>query len=134
MSASLHRPLTESGTTMFNKYKNKKVTVNGLTFDSMKEANRWGQLKLMERAGRISNLRRQVRFCLIPEQRMPDTLGPRGGRRKGRIIEKGCYYVADFVYEENGRTVVEDTKGFPTEAYKIKRKLMRQMGYPIREV
>ena len=119
---------------MFSKYRNKKVTVNGLVFDSMKEANRWGQLKLMERAGRISNLRRQVRFCLIPEQRMPDTLGPRGGRRKGKIIEKGCYYVADFVYEENGRTVVEDTKGFPTEAYKIKRKLMRQMGYPIREV
>lgn len=134
MSASLHRPSTESGTTMFSKYKNRKVTVNGITFDSMKEANRWGQLKLMERAGRISNLRRQVRFCLIPEQRMPDTLGPRGGRRKGKIIEKGCYYVADFVYEENGRTVVEDTKGFPTEAYKIKRKLMRQMGYPIREV
>ena len=120
---------------MFSKYKNRKVTENGITFDSMKEANRWGQLKLMERAGRISNLRRQVRFCLIPEQRMPDTLGPRGGRRKGKIIEKGCYYVADFVYEENGRTVVEDAKGVRTDEYILKRKLMLLVhGVKIREV
>lgn len=110
---------------MKSKYGNRKVkTSDGLVFDSQKEAQRYGVLKLLERAGEIQDLQRQVRFTLIPEQRMPDTLGPKGGRRKGMVMEKACTYLADFVYTENGKTIVEDCKGHKTEVYRIKKKLM----------
>ena len=82
----------------------------------MKEARRWRELQLLERAGEISYLRRQVEFVLIPNQRDPN----------GKIIERQCKYVADFVYWENGEIVVEDTKGVKTKEYIIKRKLMLQ--------
>ena len=92
-----------------NKYGAKKVTApDGSVFDSRKEYNRWCNLRLLERAGRISELKRQVSYELIPKQ----------------VGERACSYVADFVYIENGKTVVEDCKGFRTEGYKIKRKLM----------
>lgn len=107
-----------------NKYRNKKVVRNGITYDSQKEANRHAVLKLLERSGKISNLQRQVKFILIPAQYEPDTIGKRGGVKKGKLIERECSYIADFVYEENGKKVVEDTKGFRTADYKIKRKLM----------
>lgn len=107
-----------------SKYKSRKVTVAGITFDSKKEANRYRELVLLERAGRLSNLQRQVKFELIPSQRV-----------NGKVVERACTYVADFVYLENGRKVVEDTKGFKTKDYIIKRKLMLWVhGIQIKEV
>ena len=108
-----------------NKYGNKKVKVGDETFDSSKEYRRFCELKLLQRAGKISDLRRQVKFVLIPTQREPDVVGVRGGVKKGKVIEQECAYIADFVYlNEKGETVVEDTKGFKTKDYIIKRKLM----------
>lgn len=107
-----------------SKYGNKKITVDGVTYDSQKELNRYTELRLMERYGKISNLQRQVKFMLIPAQYEPDTVGKRGGVKRGKLIERECSYVADFVYTEDGKQVVEDTKGFRTADYKIKRKLM----------
>ena len=117
------------------KYNNHKVTVDGEVFDSKKEAQRYRELLLLEKAGAISGLQRQVKFILIPAQREADIIGPRGGIKKGRTIEKECSYVADFVYQEDGRVVVEDTKGFKTTEYVIKRKLMLYIhGIQIREI
>lgn len=117
------------------KYKNKKVVYEGITFDSQKEAQRYCELKLLQRAGKIQNLELQKTFVLIPTQREPDTIGKRGGVIKGKLIEKECTYKADFVYTENGKTVVEDTKGMKTEVYKIKRKLMLFVhGIRIKEI
>lgn len=107
-----------------SKYKSKKVTVQGITFDSKKEANRFRELSLLERAGKITELQRQVKFELIPSQRID-----------GKVVERACYYVADFVYLENGQKVVEDTKGFKTKDYIIKRKLLlHNYGIRIKEV
>lgn len=118
-----------------NKYGAEKVKLDGETFDSRKEARRWQELKILEKAGKISGLRRQVKFVLIPTQRAVDEIGPRGGRKPGKVLEKECSYVADFVYTEDGKMVVEDTKGVRTKDYIIKRKLMRFVhGIGIREV
>lgn len=125
---------------MKNKYGNRKTVVNGIEFDSRKEAVRYQELRLLERAGKISGLRLQERFILIPSQREASTevykSGPQKGRRKpGKLLEKECSYIADFCYTENGEIVVEDTKGFRTEVYKIKRKLMlERYGIRIREI
>ena len=108
-----------------SKYKSKKCHYDGITFASGKEMKRYVQLKLMERAGEISELKLQVKFELIPAQREPDVIGPRGGVKRGKIIEYPCHYVADFVYlDKEGKYVVEDAKGYRTKDYKIKRKLM----------
>ena len=118
-----------------SKYKNKKVYFNGYAYDSKKEAHRHIELLELERRGEITDLQRQVKFVLIPAQREPDTLGKRGGVRKGKLIERECAYKADFVYKRNGETVVEDTKGFRTKDYVIKRKLMLLIhGIQIKEV
>lgn len=94
---------------MMSKYGNIKTTTSdGITHDSIKEANRWCELKLLERAGRIQHLQRQVKYALIPKQ-------------EG---ERAVEYIADFVYRENGNLVVEDVKGKKTKDYIIKRKLM----------
>lgn len=106
------------------KYNNKKVIVDGITFDSKKEARRYKELKLLERAGQIQNLELQKEYELIPTQREADTVGVRGGIKRGKVIEHAVKYKADFVYTENGETVVEDTKGMRTKDYVIKRKLM----------
>lgn len=96
------------------KYGNRKTTTfDGITFDSAKEARRWGELKLMQKAGVISDLKRQVKYELLPSQ-----------YNHGRCVERGVSYIADFVYKEQGNTVVEDTKGARTPDYIIKRKLM----------
>lgn len=117
------------------KYRNKKKKIDGILFHSTKEANRYCELKMLEKAGEISNLQRQVKYVLIPAQREPDTVGARGGVKKGKLIERECAYMADFVYEQNGETVVEDTKGFRTTEYVIKRKLMLKVhGIRIREI
>ena len=115
------------------KYNAKKIA----GFDSIKESRRYGELTMLERAGKITDLRTQVKYVLIPAQREPDIMGPRGGRKPGKLIEHECSYVADFVYHDlaTGETVVEDTKGFRTKEYIIKRKLMLWVhGIKIREV
>lgn len=119
------------------KYGNKKVIYDGETFDSKKELQRYMELTLLQKAGKIQKLERQVKFVLIPAHREPDTTGPRGGVKKGKVIESECSYIADFVYIDNDtqRVVVEDTKGFRTKDYIIKRKLMRYMlGLTITEI
>ena len=85
---------------------------------------RYIELSALEKAGQITNLQRQVKFVLIPAQREPDSIGKRGGKIKGKLMERECAYIADFVYTENGAQVVEDTKGMRTKDYIIKRKLM----------
>lgn len=119
------------------KYYSKKVTRDGMTFDSVKEYKRYCELRLLEKAGAISNLQRQVEFELIPTQREPDTVGVRGGIKRGKVIEKAVKYVADFVYTEGGRMIVEDVKSPATKTrdYIIKRKIMLwAKGITIREV
>lgn len=117
-----------------SKYGNKKVVRNGITYDSKKEADRHAVLKLLERSGRIKDLQRQVKFVLIPAQYEPDEVGMRGAVKRGKLLERECSYIADFVYTENGNLVVEDTKGFRTADYIIKRKLMLSVhGIRIKE-
>ena len=114
------------------KYGNKKTfTSDGILHDSRKEALRWTQLLILERAGLISCLKRQVEFILIPDQREPSTevyqKGEKKGMpKKGKLLERKVVYVADFVYYDNrtNEKVVEDTKGVKTKDYIIKRKLM----------
>lgn len=100
-----------------------------MIFDSKKEYRRYLELKAMEEAEQISDLKRQVKYVLIPAQREPDTIGKRGGKIKGKLIERECSYIADFVYKDSqGNTIVEDVKGYrgggAYEIFKIKRKLM----------
>lgn len=110
----------------WTKYNNKKITMDGQKFDSKKEASRYRELRLLEKAGVIKDLRMQVKFTLIPSQRDEAT---------GKVVERECSYKADFVYTEDGETVVEDVKGYRTKEYIIKRKLMLyQYGIRIREV
>ena len=95
-----------------NKYKvatKERRTVDGITFASRAEMLRYGELKALQRAGKISGLKLQPRFLLIPKTEH----------------ERACYYVADFEYEKDGAHIVEDVKGVRTAAYKIKRKLFR---------
>ena len=123
------------------KYRNKKITIDGITFDSIREGNRYRELKLLEKAGKISVLRRQVKFILIPAQfgkpTEKYTRGPKKGQyKRGEILERECAYIADFVYiDENGKKVVEDAKGMRTKDYIIKKKLMLERhGIRIKEV
>lgn len=113
-----------------NKYRNDKIITSEGLFDSQREHQRWVALKLMERAGLIKDLDRQVKFQLLEPiyeyyHRYSDKTGKRLKDGK-RLIEHGVSYVADFVYIDcrTGEKVVEDAKGCKTEAYKIKRKLM----------
>ena len=127
------------------KYKNTPVEYDGINFDSKREAKRYAELKLLERAGKISGLQRQVKFELIPAQyeaveRWSDKTGKRLKDEK-RLLEKECSYIADFVYCMDGRRVVEDVKGYrdPQSAgyakFVIKRKLMLYVhGIKIQEV
>lgn len=107
-----------------NKYHASKLTTTEGTFDSRKEYNRWCELKLLERAGKISRMCRQQEFTLVPEQREPDVVGPRGGVKRGKVLERPVCYVADFLYVQDGQIIVEDSKGMRTPEYIIKRKLM----------
>lgn len=119
------------------KYKNKTMRVNGMTFQSVKEGKRYITLLDMQQHGYISELETQVKYVLIPAQREPDTVGVKGGVKKGKLIEREVSYLADFRYFDN-RTkeyVVEDTKGVKTKDYIIKRKLMLHVhGIKIKEV
>lgn len=118
------------------KYRNQRYEVNGCTFASVKEGKRYEQLLALQQDGQISDLQMQVKFELLPIQREPDTVGKRGGVRKGRMIERPVTYIADFVYKDHdGNTVVEDAKGFRTKEYRLKRKLcLWRLGIRIHEV
>ena len=123
-----------------NKYNNTKVKIDGIEFDSIKEADRYSELKILQRSGAISDLKMQVRYNLIPVLRAEPTevykRGPKKGQYKpGKVLENAVYYIADFVYKENGKEVVEDAKGARTKEYILKRKLMLWVhGIRIREV
>ena len=108
-----------------SKYNARKITIDGLKFDSQKEAKRYTELALLEKAGEISGLKTQIKFELIPKQNG----------------ERACNYIADFVYTDmkSGQRVVEDVKGYKKgQAYAvftIKRKLMLWVhGIKVREV
>ncbi|MBP0976831.1 MAG: DUF1064 domain-containing protein [Oscillospiraceae bacterium] len=113
-----------------NKYRNKKCVLDGIEFDSKKEMRRYSELKLLERAGEISDLKIQVPFLLMPDQYEPSkevyTRGENKGKlKKGKLIEKSCQYIADFTYvDRGGNYIVEDVKGKRTKEYIIKKKLM----------
>ena len=100
-----------------NKYRNKKVQVDMYAFDSIAESRRYKELKLLEKAGEISELTLQPRFLL-----------QEAFRKNGKSYRK-IEYVADFQYIEKGKTIVEDVKGIQTEVFKIKHKLFKKM-YP----
>lgn len=122
-----------------NKYHSRKITIGGIAFDSKKESKRWQELCLLQRAGQITDLQRQVKFVLIPTQyeKFPRHSKKTGKRLKDgiRTLEQECSYVADFVYMKDGKQVVEDTKGVKTKDYIIKRKLMLHVhGIRIKEV
>lgn len=110
-----------------NKYYSRKNTVDGICFDSQREAQRYCELALLQRAGKITNLERQKTYELIPAQyETYPRLGKNGQKLKDgrRCIEKAVTYVADFVYLQGGQLIVEDAKGVRTPEYVIKRKLM----------
>lgn len=108
-----------------HKFGAKAETVDGIRFASKREARRWGELQLLQRAGQIMNLRRQVKFQLVG--------------RDGPILTPGgrvAQYVADFVYVDNrnGLEVIEDAKGYPTPEYKLKRAILAAQNIKIIEV
>ena len=110
-----------------SKFGNRKVKTPEGVFDSVKEYSRWQELKMLERAGEIYGLKRQVPFVLIPTQK----------DETGKVIEREVKYIADFTYRErrDNRLVVEDTKGMRTREYILKRKLMLyRNGIRIQEV
>lgn len=116
---------------MKNKFNAKKRKKNGEVFDSSAEMRRWVQLQKMEKEGEITDLRRQVKFVLIPKQQVVT--------HDGIVNERECSYIADFVYVKDGHTVVEDvkgnTKGIAYQYYVVKRKLMlERYGIAIKEV
>lgn len=107
-----------------SKYHAKRIKTLDGDFDSKKEYNRWCDLCLMQKAGIITDLQRQVKFELIPAQ-----------KEGKKTIERAAYYVADFVYNKDGRRVVEDTKGVKTRDYILKRKIMLwRYGVKIHEI
>lgn len=96
-----------------SKYGARKVMCDGIMFDSLHEAERYRELKLLERAGKISDLRLQVPYILLPSQKVA-----------GVVVERPVKYIADFVYKEGSTTVVEDAKGVRTKEYILKKKMM----------
>lgn len=108
-----------------SKYHNRRVTVDGISFQSVKEASRWQELRLMERAGEIVGLKRQLRIELVPKTK----------------LYRAVSYVADFVYFDKraGKTVYEDVKGYKGgSAYQLftlkKKMLYWRHGIEIKEV
>lgn len=120
MRIRTYRPKSRS------KYGNKKCKIDGYTFDSQKEGHRYAELKILLRQGKIRGLEMQKEYELVPSY-IDGVTGKR---------VRPVYYKADFVYEdvETGKTVIEDVKGYRTEGYKIKKKLMGSKGLYITEV
>lgn len=95
-----------------NKYRNVKCVYDGLKFDSKKEAQRYAELKVLEKCGAIQNLKTQVKFCIVPKTEK---------NRRAR------FYIADFVYTENGVNTIEDVKSPITRrnpVYSLKKALV----------
>ena len=109
-----------------NKYGAQSTVVDGIKFPSQKEARRYAQLKMLERAGEIRDLQRQVEFELIPAQFEPSKTLKNGRKVRGRCIERKCVYISDFAYiqSDTGEYIVEDAKGFRTDVYRLKKKLL----------
>jgi len=108
-----------------SKYHSSKTYVDGIKFDSKREAERYGELKLLEKSGAITDLKLQVRFELYPKHVCEGAIVP------------ASHYIADFVYTDTrtGKQIVEDAKGKRTDVYKRKKKQMRQRyGIEIQEV
>ena len=106
----------------YNKYGNKKIRLpDGTVYDSKKEYKRHMELMLLQRAGKISNLERQVKIPLLPSQK----------DENGKVIERAVTYIADFVYFdiEQNKTIVEDTKGVRTPEYILKRKMCLYLNH-----
>jgi hypothetical protein len=102
-----------------NKYRNTPTTVDGITFASKREADRYVQLRLFEKCGIISNLELQKRFVIVPKSEHG----------------KALFYICDFCYTKDGKTVVEDAKGVRTAIYRLKKRLVQEMhGIIIQEV
>lgn len=128
---------------MANKFNAKKIqTADGEIHDSRKEANRWEELLLLQKAGEISDLRRQVKYQLLaPQYEEVERFGKKGQALKPsrRLLERGVDYIADFVYKKDGEVVVEDIKGYKRsrayDVFVIKRKLMLMIhGIKVQEV
>lgn len=102
---------------MGSKYHAKKTVVDGIQFDSAKEAKRYEKLRALEDAGKIQGLRLQVPFNILPSFECDG------------VRYRGMSYVADFVYCRAGKVVVEDCKGFKTSEYKMKKKLMAYFNH-----
>jgi hypothetical protein len=126
---------------MKSKYGSKKVVVDGIVFDSIRESKHYKKLKEQEQAGKIKDLRLQVKYELIPKQvEVKERYSKKTGKRikdEVKTLELPVYYIADFVYTnvETSEVVVVDTKGFRTPDYIIKRKLMLYIhGIKINEV
>lgn len=125
-----------------SKYYNKKVVVDGIEFDSKKEGQRYRELSLMQRAGKISGLRLQVPFELVPNQYETVTVQLKTKTKQvEKLVERKIEYIADFVYTdlETNETVVEDVKGYKQggayAVFQIKRKLMLSVyGIKVREI
>ena len=100
-----------------SKYNAKKTVVDGIEFDSAKEAKRYARLRALEDAGKIQGLRLQVPFEILPSFECDG------------VKYRGMRYVADFVYYRDGKVVVEDCKGFKTAEYKLKKKLMAYINH-----
>lgn len=123
-----------------NKYNATKIEVDGIVFDSRKEARYYRELKFREQAGEISDLKLQVKYVLIPATKEPDTIGKRGGVIKGKTIERELCYIADFTFiDKDGNLNVIDVKGCKIGAayqiFKIKKKIfLWKYGIEIQEV
>lgn len=124
------------------KYGNKKVCVDGILFDSKDEVKRYYELRFLERAGKVKDIKYHEEFELIPTQyETYERFGKKGNKLKDgvRLVERAAIYTADFTYIdcETGEKVVEDVKceKTKTEAYVIRRKLMYKVhGIKIKEV
>lgn len=124
---------------MKSKYHSRKITKDGMTFDSVKEYKRWLELSRLEKAGKIKNLKCQFTYPLIPAQYEYVT-DAKTGKKKRKCVERACDYIADFVYQdESGHWIVEDVKGYRKGGayalFVVKRKLMLHVyGIKIKEV
>lgn len=123
---------------MGSKYGSSRVKLdNGLVFDSKREYARYLELMALQSDGTIRNLRMQVPFELVPAQKLPQPyeITCKNGKIRHVNTLKAVKYYADFVYELDGNIVVEDTKGFRTKDYTIKKKLMlEKYGIQIQEI
>lgn len=109
------------------KYHSKKVHIDNETFDSKKEYKRYLELKEKQRKGEIRELKRQVKFELIPTQYEIIgiyTKGQKKGLPKRKVVQRPVAYIADFTYIENEEYIVEDSKGYRTTDYILKKKMM----------